>query len=94
MTPHPPWGAHAAAALPSRPMCAGRSCRTQTCDLAKGAAGNVVLIQEKTAHEIRAPELAVLRSSAVANPPSEDGAYSALGSGGWLKSPVLWDPGW
>ena len=20
--------------------------------------------------------------------------YSALGSGGWLKSPVLWDPGW
>jgi len=33
-----------------------------------------VLMQEKTACETRAPELAVLRSSAISNPPSEGGA--------------------
>jgi hypothetical protein len=54
-----------------------KPCRTQTCDLAKGAAGNVMLMQEETAHEMRASELAVLPSSPVANPPSEDGAYPA-----------------
>jgi hypothetical protein len=65
------------------------SCRTRTCDLAKGAAGNVMLMREKTAHEIRAPELAVLRSSAVVNPPSEDGAYSAFGAPGRGSGAVL-----
>jgi hypothetical protein len=57
-------------------MC-GSNPAARTCDLARDAAGNVMLMQEKTAREIRATELAVLRSSAVANPPSEDGAYSA-----------------
>ena len=66
MTPHPPRGARAAAALPPGPCARVESSRTRTCDLASGAAGNVVLMQEKTARETRAPELAVLRSSAVA----------------------------
>jgi len=35
-----------------------------------------MLMQEETAHEIRASELAVLPSSPVANPPSEDGGHS------------------
>lgn len=39
-------------------------------------------MQDKTAHGIRAPELAVLRSSAVANLPSDGGAYSAGNPGG------------
>ena len=60
MTPHPPRGTRAAAALPPGPCARVESSRTRTCDLASGAAGNAVLMQEKATRETRAPELAVL----------------------------------